>query len=71
MRVFEHFNGSQGALCPKCGTADDKETVLVSIDGTHEGLTVEAKQYHLDCIELTQTKLDSNIIVHMAFYPKV
>jgi len=52
MRVFKGFNQSGKDVCPVCGTNDDKETVLVAIDGTQEGNNCQAIQVHLDCIEL-------------------
>lgn len=53
MRVFEKPNMTN-FKCPICGTSDNKPVVLVGIDGTQEGYNIQAVQYHLDCIELTQ-----------------
>ena len=52
MKVFEHFNQSGNDKCPICETADDKQTVLIGIQGTQRDGIMEAKQVHLDCIEL-------------------
>ena len=65
MRIFEHPN-MEGFKCPICGTAEDKPVVLIGIDGTEEDGNIEARQYHLSCIELREidnkTKPDVNII---------
>ena len=53
MRVFNEPNMT-GFKCPICGTSDNKPVVLVGIDGTQDGYNIQAVQYHLDCIELTQ-----------------
>lgn len=51
MRTFPHFNNSTGAVCPICGTGEDKETVLIPIAGTQEDNITEAAQFHSECIE--------------------
>lgn len=57
MRVFEHPNLNNGDWkCPICNTAEDKEVVLVGIEGTQEGNNMQAEQIHLDCIDLTYFK---------------
>lgn len=52
MRVFNGFNNSGGSVCPVCQTGEDKQTVLIGIDGTEDGNNIEAIQVHLDCINL-------------------
>jgi hypothetical protein len=52
MRLFDHFNTATKDPCPICKTKDDKKTVLIIIDGTEQDGIAEAKQTHLDCIEL-------------------
>ena len=52
MRTFEHFNSSNGAVCPICRTSKDTETVLVPISGTEDGNLVEVKQVHKKCYGL-------------------
>ena len=47
MRTFAHFPDS--AICPVCLTNEDKETILVAIDGTREGNIAEAQCVHLEC----------------------
>ena len=65
MRVFDHPTIINNWKCPICKTADDKEVVLVGIDGTQEDNCIEAQQYHLDCIDLTEYKRDKHIIIAM------
>lgn len=52
MRTFKKFSQSDGDVCPICGTDDDKETVLIGIVGTEDGGNIQAKQFHLECINL-------------------
>ncbi len=54
MRVFDHPNMTGGFTCPICGTGDDKPVVLIGISETKKGNIMEARQYHLDCIDLTE-----------------
>ena len=56
MNVFKKPNLSGGWKCPVCGKSDKKEVVLIGIEGTQEGLNIQAEQVHLDCIELTYDK---------------
>ena len=52
MRTFGEPNVDGGWKCPICGTNEKKEVVLIGIDGTEEGNTLRAKQFHIDCLEL-------------------
>ena len=52
MRVFEHPNFVNNTVCPICKTNHDRPCVLIPIMGTGDGNTYEARQYHLDCIDL-------------------
>lgn len=52
MNVFSHPNLSTNWTCPVCGTADDKETVLVAKHGTQERNLVQCEQIHLECLDL-------------------
>jgi hypothetical protein len=61
MRIFE--KPSENFVCPLCGTNDERPVTLVSIDGTQEGKIAEARQYHVDCIALTEVKLDKQVIL--------
>ena len=64
MRAFEHPN-MNNFKCPICKTADDKPVVLIGIAGTENGGNIEAKQFHLDCINLTfDTVGDCGVIFH-------
>jgi hypothetical protein len=63
MRVFNHPNLT-GFKCPICGKADDRPVVLVAIYGTQEANISEARQYHIDCIELTEVDvIDGRMIL--------
>lgn len=50
MRIFKHPNLHNDWKCPLCGTAEDKAVVLIAIAGTEEGHTVQAEQFHADCV---------------------
>ena len=52
MKAFNHPNKSNNWICPICNTNEDKEIVLIGIQGTREGNIAQAEQFHLDCIEL-------------------
>lgn len=56
MRTFEHPN-KKNFICPICKTQEDKPVVLVAILGTEKDGIVQARQYHLDCIHLTETTI--------------
>ena len=48
-KTFTHFPSS--AVCPLCGTSDDKECILVAIDSTQQGNISEAQPVHVACIK--------------------
>jgi hypothetical protein len=50
MRTFEHFTQGHHS-CPICGTDNDKETILIPIEGTQEGSNMEALQVHTECLQ--------------------
>lgn len=52
MRTFKNFNSYGKSRCPICNSNDDKETVLIGIVGTEKNGNIEAKQFHLECIDL-------------------
>ena len=57
MRVFEKPSLSYNWRCPICGKSTEKEIVLVGIRDTEDGNgNMEAKQIHLDCINLILVK---------------
>lgn len=49
-RIFDGFNASFDCVCPICKTGEDKQTVLIPIDGTENGNICRAEQVHLDCL---------------------
>ena len=51
MRIFEEGNWTTDK-CPVCGTDKEGPVVLISIKGTNEGYISEARQVHLNCLEL-------------------
>jgi hypothetical protein len=69
MRTFPHFNPAGDSLCPICGTNEDKETVLIPIQGTGDGNIYEAIQVHAECIEQNWVYLpEPRIIVINPFF---
>ena len=56
MRTFKEMNKVDGEVCPICETSDSGEVVLIGIIGTEEGNNIEAKQFHLKCINLVYDK---------------
>ncbi len=63
MRVFDEPNLSENWKCPICKTADNKPIVLVGINGTQEGHTMQAEQVHVDCLDLLIYKRDGDTII--------
>lgn len=60
MRTFEKPNLSNNWKCPICGTSEEKEVVLVAIDGTQDSNNIQANQYHLGCIHLLEYNDEEN-----------
>lgn len=56
MKVFKEPNVDDNWICPICKTNDNKEVVMVGIDGTREGFNIQAEIIHLSCIELIYYK---------------
>ena len=48
MEVFKHF--PQDENCPMCGTSEDKEYVLIPVDGTSDGIICESIPVHVECV---------------------
>lgn len=52
MIIIDHFRSCNGELCPICGTSEDKQSTLVTIDGTKIDNRSQAIQVHVDCLDL-------------------
>lgn len=59
-----------GSICPVCGSNEDKECVLLGIDGTQSGRNIEAQPYHLECIDLIQSENGGFTYLHQRFERK-
>ena len=72
MRTFKKPNLSNNWKCPICGTNEEKEVVLIAVAETEEGHNVQANQYHLDCIKLTEYDYGSTygVVLAMKFWRK-
>lgn len=64
MKVFTNFPEKVKA-CPVCKKYDNAPCVLVGIDGTEDGLNMQAAPVHLHCIEL-RWSIDADL-----FYQRV
>lgn len=60
MKVFDHPN-MEGFQCPICKTNADKPVVLIGIAGTEDEGIIEARQYHLDCINLIESSFQNGV----------
>jgi len=65
MRVFKKF--PKKSICPICGKNTDKECVLIRINGTEEERNIEARCYHLDCLELTEYDMGKELTIAQQF----
>ncbi len=54
MKIFQHANlsGKDGDVCVICQKKDDKPVILIPIVGTEEDGLMQARQAHVDCIDL-------------------
>ena len=59
MRTFDHF--PKDIKCKICGTNDDKECILVPIDGTGDKNICEAIPTHVDCLAKIRYRKDLKI----------
>ena len=50
MRTFKHPNLSNNWKCSICNTNEDKEVLLIGINGTQDDGTIQAEQFHADCV---------------------
>ena len=48
VRTFAHF--PENAICPMCGCNNDRECLLIGIDGTQEDRIIEAAPTHVQCL---------------------
>ena len=53
MRIFDHPN-MNGFQCPVCKMNTDLPVVLIGIEGTENGGNIEARQYHVECLDLIE-----------------
>lgn len=67
MKIFSEPNLGGNWKCPICGTYDVKPVTLIAIDGTQVGSTVQAEQYHVDCIDLEQRDFEGDLVLLMRF----
>lgn len=56
MRTFPLPN-KIGPPCPICKEHSDKPVVLIPISGTEDGNIMEARQYHLECLDLQEIQI--------------
>ena len=57
MKIFANPNLSNKWKCPICGTNKDIPVILIPVYGTEEGNNMQARQYHVDCIDLMERDL--------------
>lgn len=67
MRIFENGNWSHGNVCPICKTNKSGKVILIGIQGTEEDNIMEAKQFHLDCINLLYYKNEEFHCIYQKF----
>ena len=53
MKIFEKPNTSGDWKCPICQQNTESPVTLIGIAGTGSGRYVEAKQVHVECLDLT------------------
>lgn len=61
MNIFKKPNLSNNWKCSICGTNEEKEVVLIRIHGTEEEGICQARQYHLDCIDLMEIEIHNKM----------
>jgi len=66
MRVFKKMN-INGLACPICKTKEQKEVVLIGLDGTEHKNVIEAIQVHLDCIDLRIKDMGNKMVIYQQF----
>jgi hypothetical protein len=64
MKIFQNANIACDWECPICHKNINKPVALIRIFGTQDGNNIEAKQIHVDCIELTMLNIvDSTLLI--------
>jgi len=58
MRTFEQFPDT--SICKMCGTNENKECVLIPIDGTQKDNNIQATPVHTDCIKEGKLRYNSD-----------
>jgi hypothetical protein len=66
MKVFSSFNDHGGTVCPICGKGTPEKTILLPIVGTEKDNIMEARQVHLDCLDLS-CKIDNDVLMIFQF----
>ena len=66
MRTFEHF--PEHIPCKICGTNEDKECILIPVDGTDDGNICQAIPIHVDCLMADKFRFNKDVEI---FYYKL
>jgi len=61
MKIFKNFNKT-GKPCLICGTKGDGQVTLIPIDGTEDNGNIQAKQVHIECLELRYDPIRTKMI---------
>jgi len=65
-RISKHF--PQTEVCPLCGNRENKECVLVPVDGTQKGINWEAAPIHTECLQKYTHRMDEeNGIIYIEY----
>ena len=62
MNIFEKPNTANNWKCPICNSAEEKQVVLIGIDGTERENNIESEQIHVDCLDFRLKKGIINIV---------
>ncbi len=64
MKVFDKPNPTC-FTCPICGTSDEKPVTPMGVSGTEEGLSIQAIQVHIECLDLQIGDLPYSRLIYM------